>query len=56
VAAGTGVIGTDNAAWFNDVNSSNGNLEYNIGASNTIGSLYIQFDLLNNRENLGQRQ
>ena len=49
VAAGTGVIGTDNVAHFNDTSSSlNGNLEYNIGTSNTISSLYIQFDLLNN--------
>jgi hypothetical protein len=50
VAAGTGVIGTDNVAHFNDVNSGvTGILEYNVGApSNTVGNLYIQFDLLNN--------
>jgi hypothetical protein len=48
VAAGTGVIGTDNVAHFNDTTTANGNLEYNVGTSNTIGSLYVQFDLLNN--------
>ena len=49
VAAGTGVIGTDNVAHFNDINAGvAGNLEYNVGATNTVGSLYIQFDLLNN--------
>ena len=49
VAAGTGVIGTDNVAHFNDVNSGVvGSLEYNVGTSNTVGNLYIQFDLLNN--------
>jgi len=49
VAAGTGVIGTDQVAHFNDTSSTaNGTLEYNVGTSNTVGSLYIQFDLLNN--------
>jgi hypothetical protein len=49
VAAGTGAIGTDNVAHFNDVNSGvTGVLEYNVGASNTVGNLYVQFDLLNN--------
>jgi hypothetical protein len=49
VESGTGVIGTDNTAHFNDINSGvTGNLEYNVGTSNTVGSLYIQFDLLNN--------
>ena len=52
VAARTGVIGTDNAVRFNDANSGlTGNLENNVGTSNTIGSLYIQFDLLNNAPN-----
>lgn len=51
VAAGTGVIGTDNVAHFNDINSGvNGVLEYNVGAS-AVGNLYIQFDLLNNAPN-----
>jgi len=49
VAAGTGLIGTDNSAHFNDTNAAvAGNLEYNVGASNTVGNLYVQFDLLNN--------
>lgn len=50
VAAGTGVIGTDNVARYNDtLSGSAGFLEYNVGApSNTVGNLYIQFDLLNN--------
>jgi len=49
VAAGTGVIGTDNVARFNDTSvSAGGDLEYNVGTTNTVGNLYIQFDLLNN--------
>jgi hypothetical protein len=49
VAAGAGVIGTDNVARYNDVGANAGYLEYNVGAaSNTVGNLYIQFDLLNN--------
>ena len=47
--AGTGVIGTDNVGRFNDSSATTaGNLEYNVGTSNTLSSLYIQFDLLNN--------
>jgi hypothetical protein len=47
-AAGTGSIGTDNVARFNDTSSTAGAaLEYNVGAS-ALGSMYIQFDLLNN--------
>jgi hypothetical protein len=50
--AGTGLIGTDNVGRLNDTNSTlAGNLEYNVGTSNTVGSLYIQFDLLNNAPN-----
>ncbi len=51
VEAGTGVIGTDQMAHFNDIIAGTGgagNLEYNVGTSNTVGSLYVQFDLLNN--------
>lgn len=49
VVAGSGVIGSDNALRFNDTSSTAGGyLEYNVGTSNTIGSLYVQFDLLNN--------
>lgn len=49
VAAGTGVIGTDQVAHLNDISAAvNGDLEYNVGTSNTVGNLYIQFDLLNN--------
>jgi hypothetical protein len=49
VATGTGVIGADNVARFNDTSATlSGNLEYNVGTSNTLSSLYIQFDLLNN--------
>lgn len=48
VAAGSGVIGADNVAHFNDASSSlTGNLEYNVGAS-AVGGLFVQFDLLNN--------
>jgi hypothetical protein len=50
IAAGTGVIGTDNVARYNDtLSGSAGYLEYNANAtSNTVGNMYIQFDLLNN--------
>ncbi|MFH1496692.1 MAG: PEP-CTERM sorting domain-containing protein [Verrucomicrobiota bacterium] len=48
IEAGTGAIGTDNAARFNDSSSTLGGiLEYNAGAQ-ALGSLYMQFDLLNN--------
>ncbi len=48
VEAGSGLIGTDNMAHFNDASSSvTGNLEYNVGGS-AVGNMFIQFDLLNN--------
>lgn len=50
-AAGSGVIGTDNVAHFNDTSTSGGGgLEYNVGAS-AVGSLFISFDLFNNAAN-----
>ncbi len=46
--AGTGVLGTDNAARYNDTsNAVSGALEYNVGSA-ALGSMYISFDVLNN--------
>lgn len=47
VQNGTGAMGTDRLAHFNDVNSSAGALEYNVGES-ALGALYVSFDLFNN--------
>lgn len=48
VEAGTGLIGTDNVAHFNDTSTSAGGiLEYNVGES-ALGSLYVSFDIFNN--------
>jgi len=46
VQSGSGAIGTDNVAHFNDATSSAGALEYNVGDSG-LSSLYASFDLLN---------
>lgn len=47
VTAGTGVIGPDQVANLNDNNASSaGGLEFNAGDA-ALGSLYLQFDLLN---------
>lgn len=50
VAAGSGAIGADNVAWYNDAGGTVGALEYNVGGS-ALGSLYVSFDLLNNAPN-----
>lgn len=48
VEAGSGVMGSDNLARINDNSSgAGGQLEYNLGSS-ALGSLYVQFDLVNN--------
>lgn len=44
VTAGSGAIGTDNVANFNDVNSGGGDLEYNLGLS-PVSDLYVSFDI-----------
>jgi hypothetical protein len=46
VAAGTGPFAGTNVADFNDIGSSGGDLEYNVGASG-LSNMYISFDLLN---------
>lgn len=47
-AVGSGVIGDDNVAHFNDTSTSAGaGLEYNVGPS-ALSSLHISFDLFNN--------
>lgn len=47
VTAGTGAIGTDKVANFNDNSASGGGaLEYHAGAS-AVGSLYVAFDIAN---------
>ncbi|MDF3055973.1 MAG: hypothetical protein K0R17_188 [Rariglobus sp.] len=47
-AAGTGLIGTDNVAHYNDTSTTGGGgMEYNVGSS-ALGALQISFDLFNN--------
>ena len=49
-AAGSGLMGADNLAHFNDTGSGGGSLEYNVGGS-ALGALFVSFDIFNNAAN-----